>query len=75
MLESITFFSLSDWDYANMLTASLNASEQRELASRMERKQLKEFMGVRFAILQLSVSRALELTPPDVLQTRPTLLR
>lgn len=26
---------------------SLNSSEQRELASRMEKKQLKEFMGVR----------------------------
>lgn len=30
-----------------VIVSSLNSSEQRELASRMERKQLKEFMGVR----------------------------
>ena len=31
-----------------LILYSLNASEQREFASRMERKQLKEFMTVRF---------------------------
>lgn len=57
-----------------MLTVSLNASEQRELASRMERKQLKEFMGVR-SFLRHPTSEQSKLTTPDVLQTRPTLLR
>lgn len=30
----------------------LNASEQRELSARMERKQMKEFMQVRYSIPQ-----------------------
>ncbi|OJJ78951.1 protein transporter TIM9 [Aspergillus glaucus CBS 516.65] len=35
-----------------MLICSLNATEQRELASRMERKQLKEFMGMYSKLVQ-----------------------
>lgn len=34
------------WSRHSLTPCSLNASEQRELASRMEKKQLKEFMGV-----------------------------
>lgn len=49
----------------------LSTSEQRELASRMERKQLKEFMTVCLRVpFQILANPA-----PDVLQARPALLR
>lgn len=37
--------------HTDPLQNSLNASEQREFASRMERKQLKEFMSVRYYLI------------------------
>ena len=46
-LFSIFYFVLCCRRPANTHRPSLNSSEQRELASRMEKKQLKEFMGVR----------------------------
>lgn len=59
LLRSHLFFDLADSEWTGTLASadllesitysscSLSASEQRELQSRMERKQMKEFMTVR----------------------------
>lgn len=61
---------------------SLTAAEQRELQTRMEKKQMKEFMNVRiprhFPILNgkaLFHFAPCSPLPPDVFQPRPVLLR
>jgi hypothetical protein len=46
-----------------MTRCSLNQSEQREFASRMERKQMKEFMTVRSILPEPPVDGIFDLPP------------
>ncbi len=60
-----------------LIFSRLTASEQRELQSRMEKKQMKEFMNVGLA--KSNVVNPLSNCPadllPDVLESRSAMLR
>jgi len=56
---------------------SLTPQEQQELAQRMERKQMREFMNVSFVFLVIGPCTLTDYAPMpvDVLQHGPTLFR